>query len=322
MKLSRRQFIFQSLFATAALGSLSACSCNKPLHVGIHPWIGYEPLFLAKDYGLLPENITLVKGLSASESIQRLKSGKVEAAALTLDEVLRVRNQGVALTVVWIFDSSAGADMLLAKADINNLQELKGKRIGYEASAVGELMMSKFLQKANLKEGDVIRVGNLPPNKQLAAWKNDEVDAVISYEPTATQLKAEGAKVLFDSREIPETIFDVLAVKTEALDDCRSSVKQLLKADALALKRMNTNFSDAVYRIANHENIQPSAVNSALRGVVLPSAIYNRKYLTEGSSFYKAAQGLNELMYKKGMLSRPDDFNQLFSNRYLPEDLL
>ncbi|WP_169729910.1 ABC transporter substrate-binding protein [Hydrogenovibrio kuenenii] len=311
--------MFRSLFAATALGALSGCSCRQPLRVGVLPWIGYEPLYLAEDFGLLTKQITLVKSRSSSETIRRLKAGEVEAAALTLDEVFRVRDQGVPLTVVLVFDSSSGADMLLVHSDITELKQLKGKRIGYEGSAVGELMMSKILLKAGLKPNDVIRVNTLPPDKQLNAWQNKEIDAIITYEPTATKLKAIGGQVLFDSREIPETIFDVLAVKTDVLDNCSSSVKQLLKADFLALNRMNTNFGDAVYRIANHEQIEPDAVKSALRGVVLPSLAVNRHYLTQQSSFYQAAQNLNKLMYEKGMLTKLDNFSNLFSCHYLPE---
>lgn len=320
MMLSRRQFMFRSIFAATALGALSGCSCRQRLRVGVHPWIGYEPLYLAEDFDLLPKNISLVKGDSASETIRRLKANEVDAAALTLDEVFRVRNEGIPLTVVLIFDSSTGADMLLVHPDITALNQLKGKRIGYEGSAVGELMISKILLKAGLKPSDVIRVNTLTPDKQLNAWQNNEIDAVITYEPTATKLKAIGAQILFDSREIPETIFDVLAVKTDMLDDCSSSVEQLLKADFLALNRINTNFGDAVYRIANHEKIEPDAVKSALRGVVLPSLTVNRHYLSQQSSFYQAAKTLNKLMYEKGMLTKLDDFSNLFSHHYLPEE--
>ncbi|BBN60478.1 ABC transporter substrate-binding protein [Hydrogenovibrio marinus] len=316
---TRRQFMIRSLVSAAAVASLSGCSCRQTLKMAIHPWIGYEPIYLAEDFGLLPHEISLMKGHNASESIQRLKSGEVGAAALTLDEVLRARNQGVALTVVLVFDSSAGADMLLTRPDIFDLIQLKGKRIGYERSAVGELMMSKALQTAGLQETDVIRV-NLSPDRQVKAWKSNEVDAVITYEPTASLLKDLGAKMLFDSRQIPETIFDVLAVKTDVLENCPTVIKELVKADFDALVRMNTNLGDAIYRIANHENILPNDIKSALRGVILPSLATNRNYLRRGSSFYRAAQTLNELMYEKGMISRLDDFNKLLSNRYLPED--
>ncbi|MBN2605894.1 MAG: ABC transporter substrate-binding protein [Thiotrichales bacterium] len=317
--LTRRQFMIRSLVSAAALASLSGCTCRQSLKMAIHPWIGYEPIYLAEDFGLLPDEVSLIKGHNASQSIQCLKSGEADVAALTLDEVLRARDQGIALTVVLVFDSSAGADMLLARSGVDELSQLKGRRIGYERSAVGELMMSKALQTVGLQEADVVRV-NLPPDKQVEAWKNNEVDAVITYEPTASLLKELGAKMLFDSRQIPETIFDVLAVKTDVLENCPAVIKELVKADFEALTRMNTNLGDAIYRIANHENILPNDIKSALRGVILPSLATNRHYLRRGSSFYRAARTLNELMYENGMISRLDDFDKLLSNRYLPED--
>ena len=52
-------------------------------------------MFLARSEGWLPnEAIRLFETASASQSIAALAQGQVQAAALTLDEVLRARAEG------------------------------------------------------------------------------------------------------------------------------------------------------------------------------------------------------------------------------------
>jgi NitT/TauT family transport system substrate-binding protein len=87
--MNRRQFLQLSVAALPALG-LVGCSKSQPLKTGIHPWIGYESLYLADEFGWLPQTVELVKGQAASDSMTGLLAGELDAAALTLDEALRV----------------------------------------------------------------------------------------------------------------------------------------------------------------------------------------------------------------------------------------
>ncbi|MCK5188995.1 MAG: ABC transporter substrate-binding protein, partial [Methylococcales bacterium] len=99
--------------------------------ISSHVWPGYDLMFLAQKQGwLVDPNLKLLTTQSATDSIMALSTGQVDGAALTLDEVLLARDKGIPLTIVLVFDISAGADMVLSRAKINSLSELKGKRIG------------------------------------------------------------------------------------------------------------------------------------------------------------------------------------------------
>lgn len=80
--MNRRQFLQLSVAALSALG-LAGCSKSAPLRTGIHPWIGYEPLYLAEEFGWLPDSVRLVKHSAASDSMAGLLAGELDAAALT-----------------------------------------------------------------------------------------------------------------------------------------------------------------------------------------------------------------------------------------------
>ncbi len=63
--MQRRDFLGFSIAAGLSVAGLAGCSKSGPLAFGIHPWIGYEPLYLASDFGWLPESITLSPGITS-----------------------------------------------------------------------------------------------------------------------------------------------------------------------------------------------------------------------------------------------------------------
>lgn len=147
---------YLSLIAFTCLLWLAACAPQPPLAVALHPWVGYEPLYLARDFKWLPDEIKLLES--------------------------------------------------------KTLGDLANRRIGFDRNAQGAPVFEKLLETAGLPTSAAIQV-DLPPDSQLDAWHRHEVDTVITYEPIATAFSHEGARNLFDSRQMPDTIIDVLAVR-------------------------------------------------------------------------------------------------------------
>lgn len=320
MNSSRRLFL-KALLATAATPLLSTCPQTvESLTIASHVWSGYELMFLAQREGwLLPKHIKLLETVSATDSFRALATGKADGAALTLDEVLRARAQGMALTCVLVFDVSAGADMVLGKTALASLSQLAGKRIGFERSALGSLMLYKLLQAAALEKSAIIPVA-VNYDQHIAAWKHNQVDVLITFDPTASQLQNQGAYKIFDSRKIPDTIFDVLAVKSELISSYEDQLKKLVSAHFQARQYFYHNSQDAAYKMAVRMGLSAADVLNSFRGLNLPNEQANQKYLTaQGSTLLTAAQTLSAVMMQNGTLKRPDDLQNLVSADFLPE---
>jgi NitT/TauT family transport system substrate-binding protein len=289
--------------------------------VGIHPWIGYETLLIAKDLQWLPESIQIKQGLSVIDSIDGLISGELDAACLTLDEMLRARDNGLSLTAVTIFDISAGADMVISRADINSLSDLNGKRIGVDPSSVGILMLTKLLEHANLTR-EQITVVHCPFDQHQEYWVNHHVDAIITFEPTASLLLQLEGHVLFDSQHIPELIFDVLAVRTDRLDAQQHHLTQLVAGHFKGLQHTINHHQDTLYRVAAHQAININEVQQAYNGVIVPSLEANRDYLTnENGRFIHAAREVARILSQHNLLSASTDYTDFMSASFLPTEL-
>lgn len=279
----RRHFLklFAGLGFSSLCPCLTGCAGNAPLSIASHVWPGYEFLFLAQNLGLFDtRQIHLIETKSASDSMKALQDQQVHGATLTLDEVLRARDKGLPLRIILLMDISAGADVLISRPEINSLADLKGKRLGVEDSALGELMLNKILKKAQLQRRDVDMVQINYKNHQ-ESWQQNRLDAIITYEPTASLLEAQGMKRIFDSREIPNTIFDVLAIRSDALLLYKENLKSLVKAHFKAQWLWRSNPFDTSFRVAKHLGVSAQKISLLFQGLELPDLIYNRHALTK-----------------------------------------
>ena len=191
----------------------SACDnrSHPLLKVGISPWPGYEPLALAAEKNFYDNaHIRIVRFATPTESYRALRDGIIDVAAFTADEVFHYAEVRDSPRIFLILDISNGADAIVGKKNIKTLNDLKGKRLGVEGSALGDYVINRsldFTQGLKLSE---ITLKHVEINEQERAFKNDEIDAAVTYEPSKSLLINAGAHVLFDSSKIPYEIVDVL----------------------------------------------------------------------------------------------------------------
>lgn len=315
---ARRQALVR-LACWPLLSWLGACDARGPLVVASHAAPGHELIFLARREGWLAgDRIRLQETASATRSIAALGRGQAQAAALTLDAVLRARSEGIPLTVVLVFAVSAGADVVLARPEIREPADLRGKTIGAETTALGALIVAKLLARAGLDNGDV-RLMPVLPEGHLDAWRGGELDALVTYEPTASRLIELGARPLLDSRQFPETIFDVLAARSDELRARIDDLKTLAAAHFRGIRQLRQNPQDTVYRIAGHLGLPGDEVMRAFRGLQLPGAAQNRSLLAPGGRLLAASRELSGLLHGAGLLPRSDPLTDLVSDACLPD---
>lgn len=305
------------------LGALTACSAAaQPLRVAADGWVGYAPLFLAQEMGQLPEAaVKLLEFPSNTASMLALVNGEVAAAALTLDELLVAREGGVDARVALVFDESCGADVVMARKDIGSLTELRGRRIGVESTAVGALMLSRALALAGLAPLDIVMVP-LTVDQHRVAFLDKRIDAVVTYEPTASRLREVGAQPLLDSSRLPGLIVDVLAVSGSAIERQPDALRQLIACHFQALAHMRTNPANAARLLAPHQRLKPAGVEDALRGVKLATAPDNQRWLGGSEpQLIETAQSVGQLMVDAKLLQRLPDTRALCEPRFLSEAL-
>jgi NitT/TauT family transport system substrate-binding protein len=119
---------------------------SPPLRLGTNVWIGYEPLYLARHEGLLSEDVVqLVEYANSSDVLRGLKTGVLDAGALTLDEAINLQSEtgGDAFVIVHVMDVSHGADAIVARPPINAIEDIRGKDRWFRDHRTGFLFFTK-----------------------------------------------------------------------------------------------------------------------------------------------------------------------------------
>ena len=294
------------MFLASSLLLPGCDSSSVPLRLGTNVWPGYEPLYLAREQGYLnPDDVKLVELPSATDVMDALRLGHLEAGALTLDEVLTLVAEGEQLSVILVFDISAGADVVMARTGIEGVSDLAGHTIAVETTAVGALMLKSALEMGELK-ADEIKVVHLPLTDHLKAFRAQRIDAAVTFYPYAADLEKAGAHKIFDSSAIEGQIVDVLAVRSDLLSSRKRDIESLLKAYYQALADI-TNHPQAMLPMLN-KRLQLSAeeVPHILDGLILPDYKANLELLSgHPSKLDRSAQTLSEVMARQRLLARP-----------------
>ncbi len=313
---SRLLKIVLGFFLAVVICVLGACfeHPDRPLRLGTNVWIGYEPLYLARDLNYFQSSsVRLVEYLSASEVIRAFRNQALEAAALTLDETLLLLESKIPVQVFLVASISYGGDVILGSPDITEFTSLLGKRVGVEASALGAYFLSRALEEHGLSLTD-ITVVSLEVGEHVAAYKAGKVDALVTFEPVRSQLLALGAHELFTSRDIPGEIVNVLVVNQAYFAEHPNNVRKVVRGWFRAIDYFTANPHDAASRMQKRLKILPQDALKSYRGFRLPSLEENQKLLqgrTPGLGLF--ARRLRDLMLTKDLLRTSVQLDSLFS---------
>lgn len=291
---------------------------EAPLNVGTIIFPGYEFLFLARAKGWLEQSqVRLVELLSSTDTLRALGDGKLEAATLTLDEVMSARAEDVDLRVVAVLDVSAGADALMVDPRIESLAQLKGRRIGVEDSAMGVVMFDAVLAAARLRLEDVVKVP-YTAERSVGMLQSRQIDAAVTFEPWVGQLEALGARRLFDSLSIPYRIVDVLAVRADVMQSRPQAVSAMVAAHFRALQWWKQQPGEAARLMAPRLQVDPLTLGQAFRGLDLADLAMNRRFLQPQGVIAASAQAIQSLLVQRRVLREAVPVQGLLDARFLP----
>lgn len=301
----RRQVV-RALLAAAplviAVAALPGCSNTpqNPVAVGTNIWVGYEPGYLAEREGLFGDaTVNLRQYQSATQVLRAFRNKAIDVAALTLDEALMLHHSGIPIRIFLVTDISAGADAIMAKPEITSVRDLAGKRVGVENSALGEYMLARALQLHGVKESDVHEV-SLTADQTVDYYRTGKVDAVVTFEPFKSKLYQAGARKVFDSREIPDEVVDVLVAREDFAAENPEAVKAIASGWLAAVEIVNRRNPKAIAEMADRLGLSADDVEHALADLDIPNGKENNRLLSgEASQVARAAQKLLPMLEQR-----------------------
>lgn len=306
-------------FALALVSPLALVACEPlptpPLKVGLSAWVGNDPLVLAQEKQLMARReVKLIELSSGSETLRNFRNGLLDAAALTLDETLRLADEGVDVKIVAVLGTSVGADLVMARESVAGLEQLKGKLIAVERTTAGAVMLRRLLQAAGLKEGELM-VRHLEASQHLEALLSRRVDAAVTYEPLAQTMREAGFHELFNSREAPGDIVSVLVVRPAGLAEHGRQVGELLAGWQRGVQAVTRDPAAAAALLSRGTGLSPAEYQGTLSGLRLYSSEESLELLSgQPIRLGQDAERLVLTMVDMGLIKDTPDWGKLVAD--------
>lgn len=202
---------------------LGACSSSpqRPLKISATTWIGYTPLFYAKEKGWLDSiNVKLINVVSLSENMYLYKSGNSDAYSGTQYEHSVLKETMPSLVPIILFDRSNGGDIIMSNRTIEELKHSTAKIDAYlEMDSVNYTLLEDFIHTYNIDEkrinfidrdqADISTLKNTKPEKQIL---------IITYIPYDNALEKNGFKEILSTKNgLDLLVIDALYTTKENL---------------------------------------------------------------------------------------------------------
>ena len=281
---------------------------HSPLHIGLTTWVGDGVYYVAKAKGFFDAEKVQVEFVNIADTgaaKQLLLSGKIDALYLTPETAVVLAAAGGKIKIVNVNDLSSGADGVVAAANIEKVEDLKGKTVAFEVGSPSHFLLSYLLQQKGLSTSDMTVVNNLAADAG-AAFVAGKVDAAVTWEPWLSQASERaGGHVLASSKDV-RVIYDMPIFWAEVVEQRREEVRGLLRALFASQKFIAAHPGEAAQIIAAEFKITPDEAAAQMQGVRWLNYEENVQSLARGQySVQNALQAAADLWLSLGLIQAP-----------------
>jgi NitT/TauT family transport system substrate-binding protein len=268
-----------SLIAAAALLAAGAAATPAPaapltpITIGLTVWVGYGPMFLARDLGYFKDagvdvNLQVVDDNALAMAAEA--AGRMDGSASTIDEVLKYAGPHDCFKAVSVLDDSYGGDGAVATDDIKTLADIKGKTVAMNEGSTSQFWWAYVLKKQGIPLNS-FTLSNMSADDAAAAFIAGHVPVAVTWEPNLTMVRTKGVgHVLIDSRSIPGVIIDVLQLSCKTIKDHPQAVQGIV---------------DGIFKAVDYAKAHPAEADAIMaKGV--------GGYLSKPSDFADAEKGV------------------------------
>ena len=259
--------------AALAFGLMAVPAHAETVKIGLQPWLGYGPLWIAEKQGFFAANnvdVQLVNFGWDQDLASALASGNIQVTSTATNGVILQRNNGIDLKGFMLMDGSTTADAVLAGKDVASIADIKGKKVAYEEGSTSDLLINYALTSNGMSIADVEAVPIAAADAGLALIAG-RVDVAVTYEPYISAALAQGPdfKVLYTAGEKPGLISDVLAAETSFIGSHQAELEGIIKAWDQAVAYLRANPEEGGKIIADAVGSPIEEFNTAFAGVQL-----------------------------------------------------
>jgi NitT/TauT family transport system substrate-binding protein len=308
--------------------STSSADANAPITIGYSDWPGWTAWDIVEQQGFFKKhnvNVKLVWFPNYSDSLNALSAGQVDANCQTWSDTMGPLAQGQALKAVLINDNSAGNDAIVAQPGINSVKDLKGKNVATELGTCDQFLLDEALAANGMSEKDIHYV-NIKVQDCPAAMIAHKIDACAVWEPNKSQLlqKLPGTKDIFDSKQVPGMIPDLLVFQKKVVDARPQDIQNIVDAWYDMLSWWKTHPDDAVKIEAKRTDSPVDFYKSFITGTRIfsgPEAVGAFTQSAKPTSLYASGDPIAKFLVGQQQIPKVPDYTAALDGTFVKKSV-
>ena len=200
---------------------------------------------------------------------QAMVSGAVDFGLTGSGSAVLGIASGIPIEMIWIHETLGSVESLVAKSDLNatSLEDLKGKNIGVPFASTAHYSLLRAITASGFEETDFALI-DLQPSDLFAAWQRGDIDAAYIWEPTLSELLADGNIVLHsgDVAEMGYMTANVEIVRSEFGEAYPEIVEKYIACIDKAVTLYREDPEQAIAIIAEQLNITEESAKLQMEG--------------------------------------------------------
>lgn len=291
--------------------------------IGLGPWIGFGPFYLAQQKGFFKEEgikveLTTITGLAERNSA--LRANQIQGLAAPVDYFVLSAGNGLPMQIVMVVDESTGGDGMVAKKNIKSIKSLKGKRIGFQRGLPSEFFTRALLRENGMTLNDLVFT-DLETAEAGAAFIAGRLDAATVWEPWLSKAAEEGkGYVLASTKEHPNLIVDCLAFTPETVEKSPQDVAKIVRALFKAMNYWKMHPQEANDIMAPNFQVDSKKYAAMLSGASFCDLPRNEAFFGSDSargSIYKTAETASVLWKASGVIKDSVTASAIVNNQFI-----
>lgn len=208
--------------------------------MGLDSWIGGTPILLGlsreynRDYSFSMD-IDYIP--NDNDRIEALNRGEIQATEMSLPAFMKFQQKypdvGV---IVGITDFSRGADGIVGKSEVKDLNDIEGRKVSFVGDGTGKFVLNKFLRLVGLRYQDIEPIERDDMQMVIDDLKNGNADLIVSWSPDMNiavneinSTKPGSVKVMITTKEVPYLVPTMLVVNKDYAKNKPEKVEAFLK---------------------------------------------------------------------------------------------
>ncbi len=286
-------------------------SSSNPLKIALNIWPGYGAFLIAEEKNFFDAEgvkvkIEIIQGDPEREAA--LAAGKIDGIGMTIDNLVLLRNRGIDVKAIYKYDGSFGADGIVAKPEIKQPSDLKGRRVAWAPGTTSHFFLTQVLKKANLTTKGLDHAA-MSSDDAGAAFAAGHLDAAVTWEPWLTKARESGnGHVLISTRELP-VVEDVLFVRADTIKNRPEDVRKMLRACFKAVEYWKAHPKEGSEIIGKHLKLPIVDVDGMLGGIKIMSLEDNKQFFGSDGAIgpaFDAFQSASDAWIDEGLIKKKD----------------